>query len=277
MNRRVRERIRWPALLVELDTTGVGREDVVIHVAGVLVDLDADGRPEMVAQYVGLQEPPWPSKPDALAYHGLRAELLQGKSIDIAKLAELVGQASTVISRHPKITARKLHALVPGCLEKTWYEYPDRIQGYPGEIFPALRRMQVLIGEVESFGYGRLHTLGNLLSIDAEQYTLVFDEDGPPQVTVKFGRRKVLEGFPEAMLKCQEGTRFRLHGAEGYDFITGYCNDGPAFRERAFRLATTPSNLELVDRHHLHVYLEKIEGLTYHLALAPPRAPRARR
>lgn len=28
-------------------------------------------------------------------------------------------------------------------------------------------------------GLGRLHTL---LSIDAEQYTLVFDEDGPPQV-----------------------------------------------------------------------------------------------
>lgn len=103
--------------------------------------------------------------------------------------------------------------------------------------------MAVLLGEVKSFGYGRRHLLTELLTIPLDSHTLVFDEDGPPQVNVRFGRRKVLEGFPEALLKCVVGTRFRLHGAENYDFITAYCQDGAAYRERAFRLATTPSNL----------------------------------
>jgi hypothetical protein len=127
--------------------------------------------------------------------------------------------------------------------------------------------MEVMIGNTESFGYGRCHPLSELLDIDAEQYSLVFDEDGPPEVSVRFGSRKVLCGFAEALLKCAVGTPFRLHGKEGYDFITGYCNDGPAFRERAFRLANTPSNLELVENHPLDVYLQRIEGLTYFLAL----------
>lgn len=260
-------RIRWPLLLVELDTTGVQREDEVIHVAAALVDHIPDGKPTIVDAYYGFRESPRPCTPEALAYHGLTAERLRGQAIDLGRLRDLVGRAGTLISRNPRFTARKLHALVPACLDKRWYEYPYRIQGPPGEIFPADARLEVLLGRRESFGYGRLHPLSLLAQIDAEDYILVFDEDGPPSVSVRFGRRKVLEGFAEALLKCEPGTRFRLHGQPGYDFITGYCHDGPAFRERAFRLAPTPANFELVDRHHLDVYLERVTGLTYHLAL----------
>lgn len=259
--------ISFPALLVELDTTGVRREDRPIHIVGKLVDRLEDGQLTVVASYAGLRQPDRPSTPEAFAVHGLPEEMLRGAVLDLTRLRELVASAACIISRNPRFTAKKLHALVPECLSKRWYEYPSRIQGYPGERFPANERMDVMIGNVESFGYGRLHPLTELMDIDARQYSVVFDEDGPPEVSVRFGRRKVLGGFAEALLKCEVGTPFRLHGKDGYDFITGYCNDGPAFRERAFRLANTPSNMELVEAHHLDVYLERIEGLTFFLAL----------
>lgn len=136
---------------------------------------------------------------------------------------------------------------MPACLAKRWHDFPAQIQGFPGEPFPAHERLAVLTGRVESFGYGRLHPLADLNAIRAESYTLVFYEDGPPEVKVKFGRRKILHGFPETMIKCVVGNRFRLHGSQDYDFITAYCQDGAAYRERAFRLVTTPSNLDLVE------------------------------
>ncbi|MFY2764879.1 hypothetical protein [Arenimonas sp. MALMAid1274] len=260
--------IPWPALLVELDTTGVTREDQVIQVVCALVDkIDVDGALGVVAQYAGLQQPQRPSSPEAFAVHGLTDDVLCGKTFDRTFIADLVGRAACIVSRHPRFTARKLHGLAPQCLEKRWHEYPDRIQGYPYSKFPANERMEVLTGKVESFGYGRLHSLGRLRAIQAERHTLVFDENGPPLVEVKFGRRKVLQGFPEALLKCEEGTRFRLHGTEDHDFITGYCDGGPADRDRAFRLAITPSNLELANNSRREVYLDRIDGLTYHLAL----------
>lgn len=261
------QQISFPALLVELDTTGVRREDRPIYIVCKLVDQSEDGQLVVAASYAGFQQPDHPSTPEAFAVHGLTEDLLRGKQLDLTNLRELVGSAACVVSRNPKFTARKLHAFIPECLDKRWYEYPSRIQGYPGARFPANERVEIMIGNAESFGYGRRHPLAELLHIDAERYDLVFDEEGPPEVSVRFGRRKVLGGFAEALLKCTVGTPFRLHGKEGYDFITGYCNDGPAFRERAFRLANTPSNMELVDNHHLDVYLERIEGLTYFLAV----------
>ncbi|WP_157753811.1 hypothetical protein [Lysobacter capsici] len=252
---------------MELDTTGVSREDLVIQVVCELVDWADGGWLQAVESYRGLRSVDRSSTPEALAVHGLSEDVLLGNKLELALLHNLVERAACLVSRHPRFTAKKLHSLVPACLGKRWYEYPAHIQGYPGATFPATERMSVMAGRAESFGYGRRHQLSELLDIDGEQHVLVFDEEGPPEVSVRFGRRKVLGGFAEALLKCEVGTRFRLHGKEGYDFITGYCNDGPAYRERAFRLATTPSNLELVSDRHLDIYLKQIEGMTYHLAL----------
>ena len=232
-----------------------------------LVDQMESGPPQVIDSFVGQQEGNRPSTLEAFSVHGLVEDSLVGQTLDLPGLQVLTDQAACFISRNPRFTAKKLHALIPNCLTKRWYEYPARLQGYPGAHFPANERMDVMIGQVESFGYGRLHPLGELLGIDADSYTLVFDENGPPEVSVHFGRRKIIDAFAEALLKCEVGTRFRLHGKEGYDFITGYCHDGPAFRERAFRLATTPSNLELVRDHHLDVYLERVEGSNYVLGM----------
>jgi len=261
------QQISLPALLIELDTTGVSREDQPIQVVCKLVDRSEDGHLKVIAEYSGYQQAERPSTPEALAVHGLSEDLLRGNELDVTRLGELVAGASSIISRNPRFTAKKLHALVPECLSKRWYEYPSRIQGYPGARFPANERMEVMIGNANSIGFGRCHPLTELLNIDAERYDLVFDEDGPPEVSVRFGNRKVLGGFAEALLKCEVGTRFRLYSKEDYDFITGYCNEGPAFRERAFRLANTPSNMDLVRKHHLDVYLNRIEGLTYFLSV----------
>lgn len=264
---RRRQLISFPSLLVELDTTGVRREDMPIQAVCKLVDRSGNGELVVIASYAGFQQPNHPSSPEAFAVHGLSEELLRGHALDLARLRELVAGAACIISRNPKFTAKKLHVFIPECLTKRWYEYPCRIQGYPGARFPANERMEVMIGNMESFGYGRRHPLTELLDIDAEQYSLVFDEDGPPEVLVRFGRRKVLVGFAEALLKCAVGTPFRLHGKDDYDFITGYCDAGPAFRERAFRLANTPSNMELVENDHLDIYLKRVEGLTYFLGV----------
>ena len=261
------QQIPLPVLLVELDTTGVTREDLPIQVVCRLVDRDGDGQLQMVDEYVGRQPAHRASTPEALAVHGLTQDALLTRSLNLSRIRGLVERAACVVSRNPRFTAKKLHALIPECLAARWYEYPARLQGYPGAHFPADERMDVMTGRVESFGYGRLLALNELMDIDAEQYTLVFDEDGPPEVSVHFGRHKILCGFAETLLKCEVGACFRLHGREDYDFITGYCNDGPAFRERAFRLGNTPSNLKLVQEHHLDVYLERIEGLNFYFAV----------
>lgn len=65
--------------------------------------------------------------------------------------------------------------------------------------------MAIMCGQVENDDYGTIHHLSELLKIDASSYEVVFDEDGPPTLIVKFWRRKVLECFPEALLNCVEG------------------------------------------------------------------------
>ncbi|MCO7473053.1 hypothetical protein [Stenotrophomonas maltophilia] len=263
-----RTQIAFPVLLIELDTTGVEREDQPIHVVAWLVDRTETGGVTVVAKYAGFQEPDRPSNPVALQYHGLSGDVLRGQEMPLARLRHIVSKAVSIVSRSPGFTAKKLHALVPDCLDKRWYVFPDRIQNWTRGSFSASERMKIMTGQVENVGVGRCHALSELLKIDARAYELVFDEDGPPAVTVKLGRHNVLEAFPEAMLACQVGTRFRLHGKEGYDFITGYCDaEGPAFRQRAFRLANTPASLALAMGNDKWVYLNRIEGLTYHLGL----------
>lgn len=252
--------IDFPVLLVECDTTGVTRDDPIIHIMCVLVDKGQDGNAHPAATYTGYQEVATPSSEEAFRAHGISNERLKGESLDLEQIRGLIAQAGSIVSRSPRFNAKKLHALVPQCLEKRWFPYPHRIQNWRWEHFPAVARMAIMCGEVENDGYGTIHHLSELLKIEASSYEVVFDEDGPPTLTVKFGRRKVLECFPEALLKCVEGDRFRFHGKEGYDFITAYCDSGDAYRDRAFRLQTTPSNLALAGT---WAYLQKIKGNEY--------------
>ncbi len=259
-------RIAFPVLLIELDTTGVEREDRPIHVVAWLADRTETGDVIIVAKYAGFQEPDRPSTQIARQYHGISDEILRGQEMPLARLRHVVSKAASIVSRSPRFTAKKLHALVPDCLGKPWYAFPDSIQNWTKGPFSANERMKIMTGQVENVGVGRCHSLSELLKMDERAYELVLDEDGPPTVTVKLGRRNVLEAFPEAMLACRVGTRFRLHGKDGYDFITGYCEaEGPAFRQRAFRLANTPANLALATGSDKWVYLNRIEGLTYYL------------
>lgn len=252
--------IDFPVLLVEVDTTGVSLEDHVIHVVAVLVQQGQEGEVLVEDAYAGFQQPGRESTKEAFRAHGIGMGRLEGQSLDIQRLGDLVSRATSIVSRSPRFNAKKLHALVPECLDKRWYPYPYQIQNWRWEHFPASTRMSIMCGEAENDGYGRVHPLSELASIDARTYELVFGEGGPPEVSVKFGRRKNVGSFPEALLKCVVGDSYRFHGKEGYDFITAYCGSGDADRERAFRLATTPSNLELVGR---SATLMRIDGPTY--------------
>ncbi len=254
--------IDFPVLLVELDTTGVSREDGVIHAVAVLVQQRQGGEVVVGDAYVGFQQPERESTAEAFEAHGIGRERLNGKSLDISRLSELVGRAASIVSRSPTFSAKKLHTLAPECLNKRWYPYPYQVQNWRWEHFPASTRMAIMCGEVENDGYGRVHPLSELASIDARSYELVFGEAGPPEVSVTFGRRKIVGSFPEALLKCVVGDSFRFHGKEGYDFITAYCGSGDAERERAFRLAPTHSNLELVGR---WASLVRVDGTIYRI------------
>ncbi|WP_225765968.1 hypothetical protein [Stenotrophomonas sp. Marseille-Q4652] len=252
--------IDFPVLLVEADTTGVTPDDPIIHIMCVLVEEAQDGKLRPAAAYTGYQEVQRLSSKEAFKAHGIPNERLKGERLDLEKIRGLIAEAGSIVSRSPRFNAKKLHALIPECLEKRWFPYPHRIQNWRWEHFPAMARMAIMCGEVANDGYGTFHHLTELLKIDARSYEVVFDEDGPPKLTVKFGRRKVLECFPEALLKCVEGDRFRFHGKKGYDFVTAYCDSGAANRSRAFRLQTTPSNLALSGN---WAYLRKIEGDEY--------------
>jgi len=252
--------IDFPVLLVEADTAGVIRNDPIIHIMCVLVEKGEDGKAYPAAAYTGYQEVDKLSSEEAFKAHGISNERLKGERLDLEQIRGLVAQAGSIVSRSPRFNAKKLHALVPECLEKRWFPYPHRIQNWRWKHFPAVARMAIMCGQVENDGYGTIHHLSELLRIEANSYEVVFDEGGPPTLTVKFGRRKVLECFPEALLKCVEGARFRFHGKEGYDFVTAYCDSGDANRDRAFRLQTTPSNLALSGS---RAYLQKIKGSEY--------------
>lgn len=254
--------IDFPVLLVEADTTGVTREDPIIHIACVLVDKGDSGQTIPSVVYTGYQEVTRTSTDDAFKAHGILPERLIGEQLDVSLIRSLVERAESIVSRNPRFNAKKLQALAPECLEKRWFPYPHRIQNWRWQHFPAIARMAIMCGEVENDCYGKTHELSELLNIDVSSYELVFDEEGPPQLTVKFGRRKVLECFPETLLKCIPGDRFRFHGKEDYDFITAYCDSGNAYRERAFRLQNTPSNLALSGT---WVYLKQIKGREYML------------
>lgn len=252
--------IDFPVLLVEADTTGVTRDDPIIHIMCVLVEKGADGKVQTAAMYTGYQKVARPSTEEAFKAHGIPEERLKGEKLDVDQIRAMVAQAGSIVSRSPRFNAKKLHALVPECLEKRWYAYPNVIQNWRWEHFPAVVRMSIMCGQVENDGYGRVHDLSELLSIDARLYEAVFDENGPPKLTVKFGRRKVLECFPEALLKSVKGGRFRLHGKDGYDFITAYYDLGDLHSVRAFRLKNTPSNLALSGT---WAYLLEINGNEY--------------
>lgn len=256
--------IEFPVLLAEIDTTGLNRDDPAIHCALVLIKQGEDGEIQICDTYNGFQDTDKEITPEAFTVHGITKAQLHGQRFDMQKISILVTQAKSIVSRSPQFNARKLHALAPECLKKRWYPYPHKIQNWHWQHFPALARMAIMCGHIENENYGRAHPISDLKEIPYSFYEPVFDENGPPDITVNIGRRKVVGQFPKTLLKCVAGDKFRFHGHEGYDFITAYCCSGDADRDRAFRLATTPSNLELTNK---FATLKSINGNIYNITI----------
>ncbi|WP_421568920.1 hypothetical protein [Stenotrophomonas sp. PD6] len=81
--------IDFPVLLVECDTTGVTRDDPIIHIMCVLVDKGQDGNAHPAAIYTGYQEVAGPSSEEAFKAHGIPDERLKGESLDLELDSEL--------------------------------------------------------------------------------------------------------------------------------------------------------------------------------------------
>ena len=118
--------IDFPVLLVECDTTGVTRDGPIIHIMCVLVEKGQDGNAHPAAVYTGYQEVARPSSQEAFKAHGIPDERLKGESLDVEQIRGLIAQADSIVSRIPRFNAKKLHALVPECLEKRWFPYPEQ-------------------------------------------------------------------------------------------------------------------------------------------------------
>ncbi len=71
---------RLPVLLVECDTTGVMRDDPIIHIMCVLVEKGQDGKARPAAMYTGYQEVARPSSEEAFKAHGIPDERLKGRA-----------------------------------------------------------------------------------------------------------------------------------------------------------------------------------------------------
>lgn len=71
--------IDFPVLLVEADTTGVTRDDPIIHFMCVLVEKGEDGEAHPAAGYTGYQEVDKPSSEGAFKAHGIPDERLKAR------------------------------------------------------------------------------------------------------------------------------------------------------------------------------------------------------
>lgn len=105
--------------IVDCETTGVGASDEPIAIGVIVVALDARGAvEEEVGVFHGFREPSVPIHPQAQKVHGISAESLKGKQIDVTHLRGLLDKADVLIAHNAPFDARMLAQVV--AIDKPW-------------------------------------------------------------------------------------------------------------------------------------------------------------
>lgn len=111
-----------PALLVDVETTGVGEEDRVIQLAVLPFEFDpATGRIFAVGECEAwFDDPGMPIPDEVTRLTGITQADVDGEYIDEARVFELLDRAVLVIAHNARFDRPKLEARIPAFAEKHW-------------------------------------------------------------------------------------------------------------------------------------------------------------
>lgn len=109
-------------LYVDVETTGLNTDlDQVIQFAAVRFEFDAAGHLGHVGpMYCGLEDPGFPLEKEITEITGITDELLKGKKLDTAKIAELQQDAVLAIAHNADFDRKMTEARLPGFDKIAW-------------------------------------------------------------------------------------------------------------------------------------------------------------
>lgn len=110
------------AAFVDVETTGLSRNDEIIELAVVLFRFEpATGRIiDYVEKYSGLREPRCPIHPEAAKVHHIKPKMLKGKTLDDDKVLDMFSRAEFIIAHNAGFDRRYVCDLYPVLARKVW-------------------------------------------------------------------------------------------------------------------------------------------------------------
>lgn len=103
-------------VVVDTETTGIDHgKDVILELGMVLFEFDpATGQAyRILGTFDELEAPPFPIPPESIAIHGITDEMVAGKRIDDAKVAEFLDGVSFVIAHNSEFDRQFLERRLP--------------------------------------------------------------------------------------------------------------------------------------------------------------------
>lgn len=108
--------------IVDTETTGLAEHDEPISIAVILVEVELSKGHVLreVGTFHGLREPKVRIDPRAQAVHGMTAEQLAGKRLDVRALCELLNAADVLVAHNAKFDRRMLAKVLPYTTSCEW-------------------------------------------------------------------------------------------------------------------------------------------------------------
>ncbi|QOW19865.1 3'-5' exonuclease [Lysobacter ciconiae] len=94
--------------------------DQPVSIAAVLVELDAKGFGEPIAEWHGLACPTVPMNPHAQRVHGMSVEALRGLAFDVPALTSMLDRASALIAHNARFDIRMIGQVISGIERRRW-------------------------------------------------------------------------------------------------------------------------------------------------------------
>ena len=112
----------YTAVIVDTETTGLDHTiHEVIEIGLIAVGFDAAGNiGEVIATYNGLQQPQEPVPAEITKLTGITDEMVEGQTIDLAAVSQIVASADIVIAHNARFDRPFCEALCKGFSDRAW-------------------------------------------------------------------------------------------------------------------------------------------------------------
>jgi len=112
----------YTAVIVDTETTGLDHNiHEIIEIGLIAVGFDAMGRiGDVAATYSGLQQPHEPITAEITKLTGITDEMVEGQTIDLAAVSEIVGSADIVIAHNARFDRPFCEALSSAFSDRAW-------------------------------------------------------------------------------------------------------------------------------------------------------------